>query len=98
MKKLKLQVETLNVESFPMKAQGEIRGTVHALSNAYSDCWPDACWDTVNSACLTYGTACAPGCSGTTCDDTSCNCDSYTCPGGGGDCDKPSMWYNDCAI
>ena len=81
MKKLHLQLEELEVDSFTTERNGEERGTVRAR-------------DSLN----TYGTMCWPYCSGGTCDDTSCNCDSYTCPGAGGECDKKSMWYNDCEI
>lgn len=64
MKKLKLDIEAIEVESFATKARTGIRGTVHARTDVYTNCWPYACGDSVNNACATYGTACPPYCTG----------------------------------
>jgi hypothetical protein len=74
MKKLKLDAESLEVESFATKEQPSFHGTVHGRSDAGSGCWPYECYDTANIACVTIHTAC-DGC-GTGAADDSCACQS----------------------
>ena len=75
MEKLKLDVESLSVESFAAKEEPSVRGTVYARSDAVSACWPNECYDTANIACVTYRTACFAGCGTEAVDDT-CACQS----------------------
>jgi hypothetical protein len=81
MKKLLLKLEALKVESFTLDTRTDQRGTVEGHGTYYYD---DPCGPTPG------------GCSGAGCGGTD-QCDSYTCPGAGGECNKPSMWYNPCA-
>ena len=72
MKKLKLDAESIKVESFATKEQASPRGTVHGHSDAVSNCYPYQCWNTQNSACATYGTACWPYCGSINTCEASC--------------------------
>ena len=83
MKKLTLDLESLHVDSFTTESKNDKRGTIRAHSEG--DPWHS-----------TYGTACWPYCgSQVATENLAC---SVTCPGAGGECNKPSMYLNDCEI
>ena len=84
MKKLTLDLDALDVESFPMDAAGEKLGTVHAYITLHCE----DTWEHCNTiACDSRNEQCAPTLDGLTCMYDTCgmcnptdpNCTTY-CP------------------
>jgi hypothetical protein len=91
MKKLRLDLDALQVESFdPSSDQHTLRGTVDGqqiqpvLSRRLSEC--DLCMETQNSCLISCGRTCLQTCNGSCLQ--SCNI-SCTCP-------QPSLLFTDC--
>ena len=81
MRKLKLDLEELAVESFPTDTVAQERGTVqgHGQTDGGTTCWAtcigDTCWDSCGADCGSY--YCTPYSCGLTCYDPFHGSDRY---------------------
>ena len=81
MKKLKLAVDDLSVESFDIRREDEERGTVHGLNPTAScpESCPNTCASCVNTCLNTCGNSCWGTCA--TCQTCEFHCTHITiCP------------------